>query len=177
MHKKLLLVLKILIVVIILLLLFMSRYQRMDEQNSLFGYRVFVIVSESMKPRLNVGDMILVRERHPRNIEIGDMVSYQGLEGDLDDKIITHQVEEIITEEGRRIFYTKGVNNILMDPAVYEEQIYGVVEYRFIVLSVISKIIRSTAGFFLVVFIPSVIVIAFEIKSIRRQLKEARSSE
>lgn len=177
MHKRLLMVLKILIVVTIFLLLFMSRYQKMDEQNSLFGYRVFVIVSESMKPKLNIGDMILVRERHPKNIEIGDIVSYQGLEGDLDGKIITHQVEEVITEEGRQIFYTKGVNNILIDPAVYEEQIYGVVEYRFIILSVISKIVRSTAGFLLVVFIPSVLVIFFEVKSIRKQLKEARSSE
>lgn len=177
MKQKILNFLKFTFIIIICLLLLSSLYQRIfpNSSNSIFGFRTFVIVSESMEPDIKVGDVILVRERDPSKIKMGDVVSYQGMTGDFEGKVITHEVQSIMEEEGRYIFYTKGTNNVLQDPEVLEEQLYGVVVHKFILFSLVSKIIRSTIGFFLLIFIPCIVILVKEIRTIRRHLKERGS--
>lgn len=169
-------VLKAIGMAIVIFFLTLVIFQRFfPEGNGIFGFRTFVIVSESMKPELNIGDVILVRERDPKLIEIGDNITYLGKSGDIKNMVITHQVNRIQDEEGRRIFYTQGINNPLEDTDyVVEEQIYGVVSYRFILFSVLSKVIRSTIGFVFLIFVPLSVLFVMEIREIKKELKERK---
>ena len=177
MKQKIINFLKYTLIILICLLLISSLYQRIfpNSNNSILGFRTFVIVSESMEPDIKVGDVILIRERDPSKIKAKDVISYQGLTGDFEGKVITHEVQSIMKEEGRYIFYTKGTNNVLMDPEVLEEQVYGVLVHKFILFSFVSKIIRNTVGFFLLVFIPCIVILVKEIRTIRKHLKERGS--
>ena len=175
MLKKILKVMQILGIIIVCILLFLAVIQKiLPKESGVFGFRTFVIVSRSMEPKLKIGDVILVRQIPPENIKIGDVISYEGLTGDFAGKIITHKVVNIITENKKHIFYTKGDNNELMDPAVYEEQLYGKKVYKAYILSFISKILRNTFGFIFLVATPLIILFIKEVQEIRSEIKERR---
>ena len=109
-----------------------------------------------------------------KDITFGDIISYKGMSGDFEGKIITHKVEQIKEEDDHTIFYTRGEANTALDPAVYDDQVYGVVIYKFIFFSIISKIIRNTFGFILLIVIPLIYIYYSEIIDIKDRIKEKR---
>lgn len=70
------------------------------------GYKSFIIVSESMKPTLNVKDAIFVKSIDENMLEVHDIISFH----DGDD-INTHRIIGIINNNGKREYITKGDNN------------------------------------------------------------------
>jgi len=140
------------------------------KENGVLGYRTFVIVTSSMKPSLEIGDVILVKKMRANKIKIGDIITYQGMESDFKDKIVTHKVKNIIEEDSKKIFYTKGITNNSVDPAVYEEQIYGKVIYKFKILSFLSKIVRSKFGYVFLILIPLSLIFVKEMINIKKAL-------
>ena len=72
---------------------------------------------------LKKGDVILVQERNTSSYKVGDIITFKGTSGDLKGKIVTHEIVGIKLENGKNIFYTKGIQNISEDPAVYEDEI------------------------------------------------------
>lgn len=173
--KILLNILKVLVFVILIGFILITVYQRIfPNSNGVFGYRTFVIVSNSMSPELTIGDVILVKQKPIEDITFGDIISYQGMSGDFEGKVITHKVEQIKEEENHTIFYTRGEANTALDPAVYDDQVYGVVIYKFIFFSIISKIIRNTFGFILLIVIPLIYIYYSEIMDIKNRIKERK---
>lgn len=76
-----------------------------DRIPSIFGYKSFVIVSGSMMPELQIGDIVIIKDEKDLNINQGDIISFR--EGN---SITTHRVAEII--EGEPVQYkTKGDAN------------------------------------------------------------------
>lgn len=171
-------ILEIIFTIFIILFCMIVLCQRVfNQENGLFGYRVFTIVTKSMEPDLKVGDIILVKETPIEEIKKGDNVTYQGMSDDLNGKIITHQVKDYIDENGTRILYTQGINSSTMDPAVYEFQLYGVVKYKFVVLSFIYKVITNTVGFIFFIVIPLSYVFVMELKTIVIERNKAQEKE
>ncbi len=164
-------ILEIVVLVLISLFCVISLYQKIFNNAPVFGHRVFVIVSDSMKPVLKKNDVILVKETKPEDIEIGDIITYQGMQSEMADKIITHEVVNITRENGKYIFYTRGRANTGIDPAVYEEQLYGVMTSKLAVISFISRIVRSTIGFILVIAIPLCYLFITEIIDVKKEMK------
>ena len=81
---------------------------------NLFGYTFFEIVSGSMSPTIEKGDMILVKLDTDYNV--GDIVSYKD-----NNSIITHR----IVEKTDNYYVTKGDANNTLDNPIKEEQILG----------------------------------------------------
>jgi signal peptidase I len=181
MKKYLINLVKIFGIIVLSIFLAMVVLQRINPKADFFGYKMFVIVSNSMKPSLTIGDVILVKTVEAKEVKVKDVITYLGREGDFRNMIITHQVVNIQTEKNentnkmRHIFYTKGTNNTLIDTeAVYEEQLYGVKVYKFFLISFISKIIRNVFGLLIFVVLPLSLLLIFEIIDIRRELRERR---
>lgn len=172
---------KLLGIIVLSVFLLMVVFQRFLPNESFFGYKIFVIVSESMKPSLDIGDVILTKEVSADSIKVKDVITYDGISDNMRGKIITHQVVKIMEEKvessGKRqyIFYTQGTNNTIIDStAVYEKQIHGKLIYKFHIISLISKTIRTTLGLIIFVIIPLSILFVFEIMDIRKELNERR---
>ena len=152
-----------LLTVIILYLSFIV-LQRITNNSSIMGYRVFNVASASMDPVYKVGEVILVKEVVPGTLKTGDDITYLGNKQDTDGITITHRIVRIdLNENNRRIFYTKGLNNIVEDPVVEEQQIYGQVKAKLNIISFINRSIRNIYGFFFLIFVPLVLVIFLEI--------------
>lgn len=141
---------------------------------NLAGFSIYTVVTESMYPKYKVYDMILVKSVDTKSIKVHDDVVYKGEKSDFQGKIVTHRVEDITEDNGVLTFTTKGINNDIEDPLVNENQIMGKVVHKLLLLSLISKVINNTYGFYFLIFVPLVIVIFLEVMESIEEKKELK---
>lgn len=159
----------VILFLIVASVLFVVILQRASNNDiALGGIRIFNIVSESMVPKYNIGDVLVVKSIEPQNIKVGDDIAYIGQESTFNQKIVTHQVIKIDYENGEYIFHTKGIANILEDPLVHQNQVFGKVVYKIWILSLISKILSNVVYVvFFGIFVPIVILIFWTILKLK----------
>ena len=162
--KFLLKFIKVIVWIFVLLIIFVILVQRIfDNRVSIGSYRMFTVVTGSMEPVYNVGDVVISKEVEPSTINKGDDVVYLGEKNDFKDKIVTHRVIKIENKDGEYYFTTKGVANDYSDPVISSDQIYGKVVYKPVVLSFLSGILNTKLGFYLLIFVPVAFLIFLEI--------------
>lgn len=162
-----------LLVILVLAILIVVILQRVSNNSiTIAGIRMFNIVTESMIPKYEVGDILISKSIEPENIKEGDDIVYIGKGGSFEGKIVTHQVIGIENENGEYKFHTKGIANQIEDPLVSQEQVYGKIIYKIHSLSFISKIINNLYAFYFVIFVPIVLLIFWEIVKIASRSKE-----
>ncbi len=145
---------------------------------SFLDYRMFTVVTGSMKPKYIVGDVLIAKKVEPETIKVGDTITYQGVKGDFYNKVVTHEVIKIGQDEDNNYFFhTKGKANLIEDPIVYEDQIFGVVIYKSIVLSTIYRIVSTDLGFYLFIIIPLLFIIVSEIIATLLEKEERRRAK
>lgn len=145
---------------------------------SFFDYRMFTVISGSMEPKYNIGDVLISKEVDPSTIKVGDTISYLGAKGDFTNKVITHQVVSVGTDEqGKYLFHAKGLANLVEDPVISENQLYGVVIYKSVILSTIYGIVGTNIGFYLFIIIPLIFIIGTEIFTTLLNNEEKRREE
>lgn len=164
------------LVVFVLLFLVMVCLQRFSNNElSFFDYRMFTVASGSMAPEYNVGDVLIAKEKKPENIKVGDSLTYLGNQGTFAGKIVTHSVIRIEKDDtGKYIFHTKGLTNLVEDPPVYQEQVYGVVVFQPKIMSFIYKKVNTKSGLFLFVILPIFYIIGSEILGSLLEKEEKR---
>ena len=129
----------------------------------LMGYQVFTIISGSMEPKYNVGDLIYVKKVDPQNIKVGDDITFI-LNEDL--VVATHRVVRIDVENQH--FYTKGLANEIEDSEpVHFNNVIGVPKFSIAKLGYVSNFIQNPPGTYitiglgilliLIVFLPDII--------------------
>jgi len=163
-------------VVLLLIVVFIQRVS--NNEISLGGYRIFNILTGSMMPEYEVGDVILAKEAEIDELKVGDDVVYLGKKDDFFGKIITHEIIEIkVEEDGTKTFYTKGLANEFTDPAIKGDQIKGKVVYKFIILSLLAKLINNLYSMYFVIFIPIAFIIFRNIMVISADLREKKNND
>lgn len=160
-------ILNFIIVVGVLLFVFIVCLQRFSNNRlSFFNYRMFTVVSGSMEPEYEIGDVLIAKEKDPTTIRVGDTISYLGTIGQFDDKVITHRVVNIEKDkDGKLLFHTKGDANLIEDPIVHQDKLYGVVIYKTIILSNIYRVVSTSTGMFIFVVLPILYIIGSEFVS------------
>ena len=167
-----------LLVIIVLAILIVVILQRVSNNTiTVAGIRMFNIVTESMVPKYEVGDILISKSIEPDNIKEGDDIVYIGKGGAFEGKIVTHQVVRIENENGESKFHTKGIANEIEDPLVSQEQVYGKIIYKIHSLSFISKIINNLYTFYFVIFVPIVLLIFWEIVKIVSRSKDDQEDD
>lgn len=160
-------IIRILLVILIIGFMVVVCLQRFSGNKlSFFNYRMFTVVSGSMEPKYKIGDVLISKETDPSKIKVGDVISYLGVSGNFKDKVITHEVISIEKDnEGKYLFHAKGRANLVEDPIVKENQLYGTVIYKSLFLSLIYSIVSTQLGFYLLIIIPLLYIIISEIIS------------
>ena len=159
--KQIVNILLIIFVICFALVVCLQRFS--NNEISFLNFRLFTVVSGSMAPEYEIGDVLLAQERDPKEIKVGDNISYLGEVGNFKGKVVTHQVIEIEEDkEGNLIFHTKGIANASEDPIVKANQIYGVIVHEAKLLSLIYGVVAKPTGMFIFVIIPVFYVIGSE---------------
>lgn len=114
------------------------------------------IKSESMKGIFNQGDLILVKKYEPsRKHEIGDIITYYTI---IKGRRVlnTHQIHSIdYDEDGRRVYMTKGVNNLAVDEMIVKESdIIGTYQMRIPLVGRFITFLQTRFGFFICILFP-----------------------
>ena len=148
----------------LLLLIVLVGIQKFSEAGNFFGYRIYIVASGSMIPTYNIGDTLLVKEVPMEEFEIGDAVTYKGETAGVDGIVITHQVQKIEKDDkGQYLFHTKGIANNIEDPVVYEKQVLGKVTHKFLILSILGRVITNRMLLLLCIMLPMAFLVAIEI--------------
>ncbi len=152
----------ILLVIICLYLLFVVA-QRIGNNKSIFGYRVFTVASSSMEPAYMINDVVYVKDVDVDTLKVGDDIAYNGTRGSLEGKLVSHRIIKIEQGSTGRIFFTQGVNNENPDPSITEDQIVGRIGGKIPIINQINHLAKNQYGFFFLIFCPLVLVISLEI--------------
>ena len=158
-------VLRVLFTIFIICFVLVVCLQRFSKNEiSVFNLRMFTVASGSMVPKYKIGDVLISKETDPSKIKIGDAVTYLGKSGDFKGKVVTHEVIQIEKDtDGKYLFHTKGIANLVEDPVVSQEQIYGVVVYKPIILSWLYGLISNKFAFYCLIIVPLIGIVVYEI--------------
>lgn len=127
--KNIVLGLVIAFLTLVLILSIMARAS--GETPSLFGRSLYRVSSGSMKPELDIGDIILVEECDGNSVKNGDVVSYVATSGEMTGKLITHRVIKEPYKEGANTFVvTKGDANEISDSPINVNVIRGKLAFK-----------------------------------------------
>lgn len=145
------------LVLLIFLLILYVGYEKFvlhEENINFLGFRFFVVMTGSMEPNYNRGDLIVVKETPIQNLKVGDVINYVSKNSK---NTVTHRITEIVQENGEKSYKTKGDNNNSVDSELVEaNQIQGVLLFKISkVGALISKMLTGTGIviIFLLVFI------------------------
>lgn len=154
-----------LFVILIILIIFAVVQKTSDNRKSIGGIKIFTVITGSMIPVYDIGDILIVKEVLPEEIKVEDDIVYQGEKGSFKGKTITHRVISIKKkEDGNYGIITKGVANFSQDPEINQKQVLGKVIFKVPIMSFILKVITNI---YVWMFIPVIILIRKNIKKIR----------
>ena len=109
---------------------------------SLFGFRIYRVISGSMQPALQIGDVIIVKKSN--NYYERDIITYSnGL------TTITHRIIAINNDE----VITKGDANEVDDKPINKEQIVGKFFFRISNFSLFSIILSKNVIYLIMIFL------------------------
>ena len=141
-------------------------------------YNAYIIVSQSMTPVIKVNDAIITKRVDPKEIEVGDVVTYYSENPQYPGIMITHRVIEKNQVDGEYYFVTKGDYNQIADPlTVKESQIYGKVVMRIPKIGFVQVILSNYMGWVLLIGVPALAVVSYDIVKLFEKLKNHKRSE
>ena len=82
-----------------------------SKTTDIFGVRMMVVISDSMEPKINVYDLIVILKMSVKGIEENDIITFETYLPRVGrDDYVTHYVRDIQTESGQSIYKTQGLN-------------------------------------------------------------------
>lgn len=141
-----------------------------NKSGGLFGYTPFIVLSGSMRPSLEVQDIVVVKNVSEDKISTGDVITFF----DKDGSIVTHRVAEISEKDGKKYYVTKGdANNVADADSIAYEDIIG--RYSFTIPKGGRVVAALTSPAAIVVFVLLCISICMVVIFVSRR-KAARHS-
>ena len=162
-----------LVVCEVIVIIFLVTSKMQGNPPTLFGYQIYQIITPSMTPYLEPGDVIISKKYNGGDLTAGekdgDIVTYYGeVEGNVE--LITHRV---IEANGEKII-TKGDLNNKVDPPITKDDIEAVMVHKAVIIDKIYTIISTKWGFWLFIFTPIALLIVSEIVSLIKELKKEK---
>lgn len=146
-----------------------------DEVPSVGGMLPLIVLTDSMHPEIESGDLIICNTAEAKDIKVNDVISFFDPAGN-GTSIVTHRVIEIVEEDGEIYFRTRGDNNNTEDKElVPAENLVGVYKMRIAGAGHIAMFMQSTAGLIVCVVLPIILLVGYDL--VRRRIYEKSKKE
>lgn len=133
----------------------------------LLGYRSLTVLSGSMAPAFNAGDVVVAEQISPLEARIGDVVSFRDPENGS--RLVTHRVRRMEVEEGSVTFVTKGDANTSVEQwKVTPDGTIGRVRYYVPKVGYALYWTRGRLGRIFLIVVPALLLGAYELVRIWR---------
>ena len=158
------------------LILIIKGYAKKDEVPSLFSISPMYVMTDSMAPTIDGGDLIFVKKIAPTEIVVDDIIAFFDPES-MEDAMIVHRVKEISTDEAGNItFRTMGdANNVYDTFIISSENVVGRYLSRVRGMGRVAMFMQTVYGLIICVSIPIILLIGYE--SIRQLVYYKREKE
>lgn len=156
-------------ILIINLTLILKSFTNSEEVPSLGGWFPMIVLTDSMYPEIESGDLILCHTAEAEEIAVGDIITFYDPMGN-GSTVVTHRVLSI-KEDGT--FVTKGDNNNVEDRlSVDADDLIGTYRARIPGAGNIAMFMQSTAGLVVCVACPIALLVGWDMLRRRKYDKE-----
>ena len=173
-HKALTIVGIILCVILVPILLInltliAKSYLSKDEVPNISGTTPLILLTDSMYPVIESGDLIICKGAEAEEIQVGDIIAFFDPAGN-GTTIVTHRVIEVVEENGQLAWRTKGDNNNTEDRLpVTADKLVAVYEgTRIPGFGNVALFMQSTPGLIICVVCPILLLVGYDM--LRRHL-------
>jgi signal peptidase len=126
----------------------------------------YVVLSDSMSPEIQAGDVVIVDDTSAERIEEGDVITYESVQAS---QLVTHRVIDVRESGDSLEFRTKGDANEEPDPQpIPAENVVGVVAFHIPLIGHVISFGGSDLGIVVFVIVPSVLLAVSEIYDLYR---------
>lgn len=163
-------------ILIINITLIVRSFADPDAVPSVGGVFPLIVLTDSMYPAIQSGDLIICRTEEPENIREGDVIAFFDPAGN-GTSIVTHSVAEVRRENGQLSWITRGIANNADDAVpVPAKKLVGVYSRRIPGLGNAVMFVQSTAGLIVCVVCPIVLLVLWDILR-RRKYEKSRQAD
>lgn len=130
-----------------------------NPENTIFGYRIYNVVSGSMEPEIKTDSLVLIKRVDPATLQVGDVISFISTDPNIASQINTHSIYKIDVKDGRYTFTTKGAANPTPDEyTVAQDNVIGKVVYSSYNLGCAYKLLTNRTVSFCLTLVPLFII-------------------
>lgn len=158
-------------ILLINLTLIVKSYINKDDVPNIGGTTPLIVLTDSMYPIIESGDLIICQGAEPEEIQVGDVIAFFDPAGN-GTTIVTHRVIEVVEENGQLAWRTKGDNNNTEDRLpVTADKLVAVYEgTRIPGFGNVALFMQSTPGLIICVVCPILLLVGYDM--LRRHLYE-----
>jgi signal peptidase len=133
------------------------------------GFKVSAVISDSMKPTLDVGTMVVSRMPNVADLKVGDVIIYKPVS--IGEKPIIHRIVEVM-KTNPVSFKTKGDNPSQTVDAwvVPAANIIGKMEFNSPVVGYITNFFMTKIGLIIALIVPALILVLMIFKMFWHEL-------
>lgn len=166
----------ILIIFVVLMAVMAGMFTYVRAKNGLvkvFGYSILYVMTGSMAPTINVGEVILIKEVSEDQIKEQDIITYKSEEGLTAGQYITHRVIQIIDHDGALQFVTEGdANNGIADiEYVNYAKIVGIYQGKVAFVQFLISILGNIYVFLIFIILPLFIILVMNLINFVKTIK------
>ena len=140
-------------------------------------YNAYVVLTGSMLPQIQVKDVVVTKKTKPTDLKEGDVITFASADTRFLGTIITHRIikKNYDAQTKSYTFQTKGDNNNVADSAlVPQNNIYGRVILKIPKLGYLQEFLATDGGWIIVILIPCLAVLSYDIVKIAKGLKRRK---
>lgn len=151
---------------------FLVQSRLTDGAPQVAGQEMYIVLSDSMKPAFGGGSLVLVEEVQPEQLQERDIIVFHS-QADFGAPTTRRIVE--VHEIGRLRFITRGDANNFNDPLpVLPHDVIGQVTRYVPYVGYLMDYVQTREGLILLIFVPGVLIILYELFKIFRQVSKGR---
>ena len=133
-----------------------------DEVPSIGGYMPLIVLTDSMYPTIESGDLIICHTEDANDIEKGDIISFFDPAGN-GSSIVTHRVIEVTSQDEQLAFKTKGDGNNTEDQMlVPADKLVSVYKTRIPGAGNVAMFMQTTPGLIVCVVLPLCLILGYD---------------
>lgn len=147
-----------------------------EEVPSVAGNLPLIVLTDSMYPEIQSGDLIICRTTEPEEIKVRDVIAFFDPAGN-GTSIVTHRVLEVTEQGGQIAWRTKGDNNNTEDRLlVTADKLVAVYEgTRLPGFGNVALFMQTTPGLIICVVCPILLLVGYDM--IRRRMYEKANKQ
>ena len=149
----------------------------MERVPGIGGIIPMIVLTDSMYPQIQSGDLIICRTREADKIREGDVIAFFDPAGN-GRSVVTHRVRKITKDEnGNLAWVTKGDANNTEDQAlVPAENLVGIYRHRVAGLGSVAMFLQTTQGMILCVICPILLLVVSDTICRRRNERSEKKA-